>query len=116
MSNDATEIDPRFLRNYSMLLASVWSSDEELTKLLADPTRYATEKGLPVAEGATVEVLRTPGETMPSKAEVSESWSGTPGRHVLRIPETPPIDLGELTEAELDSVAAGDNNIYFFML
>jgi hypothetical protein len=114
--SDATDLDPRFIRDYSMLLASVWSSDEELAKLLADPTRYATDKGLPVAEGATVEVLRTPGDTMPRKDEVARSWTGTPGRHVLHLPETPPIDLGELTEAELDSVAAGDNNIYFFML
>jgi hypothetical protein len=98
-----------FLRAYSSLLSTVWGSDEELARLMADPTAYAKDKGLPVADGSTVRVDRTPHEGLLSKSEIVASWTETPGAHVLRVPPTAPIDLAELTEAELDAVAAGHN-------
>jgi hypothetical protein len=117
MSQDKpTELGPEFYRAYSTLLAAVWSNEDELTKLLADPTRYAIDKGMPVAEGATVQVNRTDGDALPRKEEVAAEWTATPGVHVLRVPSTAPVDISELTEAELDAVSAGDNNIYFFIL
>lgn len=100
-----------FLRSYSSVLTTVWGSENELAKLLADPTGYARSKGLPVAAGATVRVDRTPHEGLLHKSEIVASWTGTPGVHVLRVPPTAPIEVNELTDAELDTVAAGHNFI-----
>jgi len=100
-----------FLRDYSSLLTSVWGSQEELDRLMADPTGYATSKGLPVAAGATVQIDRTPHEGLLHKSEIVASWTATPGVHILRVPPSAPIEVSELTDAELDTVAAGANFI-----
>ncbi|WFE22197.1 hypothetical protein O7621_02160 [Solwaraspora sp. WMMD937] len=110
------EFDARFGAKYSELVTAVWSSDEELQKLLEDPTAYARRAGLPVEQGATVIVDRAQPSTMYTKDEIMADWNSAPGRHVLHVPETPLIDPSELTESELDAVAAGrapedDNNI-----
>ena len=107
--SDATPND--FDRKYSALLVAVWRDDAELARLLADPTAYAVQAGLPVAEGATVTVDRTQPEGLMTRTEIAEAWS----RHVLRIPEQPLSSLEELTDAELDEVAAG-SNINFFKI
>ncbi|MEV0004755.1 hypothetical protein AB0H28_21085 [Micromonospora sp. NPDC050980] len=116
MSNDEQEYGARFVTKYSELVTVVWRSDEELQRLLADPTGYATAAGLPVAPGATVEVDRAQPATLYTKEQIVADWSGTPGRHVLHVPEVPLVDLNELTEAELETVAGGvaapaDNNV-----
>jgi hypothetical protein len=104
--------DDEFLRSYSSLLTGVWGSKDELTRLLADPTAYAKAAGLPVADGASVRVDRTPHEGLLSKSEIVASWTETPGVHVLRVPPSAPIDMAELTEAELDTISgAGNFNI-----
>lgn len=107
--------DKRFFAKYSELVTKVWSSDDELARLLADPTGYATEVGLPVAPGAVVEVDRTQPENLYAKEQIAADWNAGPGRHLLHVPETPLVDPKELTEDELASVAAGvdapgDNN------
>ncbi|MEU1884783.1 hypothetical protein AB0M91_17250 [Micromonospora rifamycinica] len=116
MSNEEQEFGARFVTKYSELVTAVWRSDEELQRLLADPTGYATAAGLPVSPGATVEVDRAQPTTLYTKDEIVADWSGTPGRHVLHVPEVPLVDLNELTEAELETVAGGvqapaDNNV-----
>ncbi|RKN47595.1 hypothetical protein [Micromonospora endolithica] len=116
MSNDEQEYGARFVTKYSELVTVVWRSDEELQRLLADPTGYATAAGLPVAPGAVVEVDRAQPETLYTKDQIVADWSGTPGRHVLHVPEVPLVDLNELSEAELESIAGGvapaaDNNV-----
>ncbi|WCN79483.1 hypothetical protein [Micromonospora sp. LH3U1] len=116
MSNDEQEYGARFVTKYSELVTAVWRSDEELQRLLADPTAYATAAGLPVAAGATVEVDRAQPATLYTKDQIVADWAGTPGLHVLHVPEVPLVDLNELTEAELETVAGGvapvaDNNV-----
>jgi len=105
------QFDGEFLRNYSSVLTGVWGSQEELDKLMADPTGYARANGLPVAPGATVRVDRTPHEGLLHKSEIVASWTETPGVHVLRVPPSAPIEVSDLTDAELDTVAAGANFI-----
>jgi hypothetical protein len=116
MSNEGQEYGALFVAKYSELVTAVWRSDTELQALLADPTAYARAAGLPVADGATVEVDRAQPETLFAKDEIVADWAGTPGRHILHVPEVPLVDLSELTDAELESVAGGvapnaDNNI-----
>lgn len=113
--------DKRFFAKYSELVSKVWSSDEELARLLADPTGYATATGLPVAPGAVVEIDRTQPENLFTKDQIVADWNAGPGRHVLHVPEIPLVDPKELTEDELASVAAGvdapaDNNFIVAVL
>lgn len=117
MSGETQEFGPGFIRRYSELMTAVWASDQELTKLLNNPTQYAIEKGLPVAPGATVKVDRTQPQGLFQKSTIIEDWSSTPGSHVLHVPATPLIELSELTDAELDTVSAGtDNNNYIVIV
>jgi hypothetical protein len=109
MSEDI-ELGARFISNYSTLLSTVWKDEAELNRLLADPKAYAVEKHLPVEEGAVVTVDRTAHESLLHKNEVVDAWTGTPGAHVLLVPANAPTELAELTDAELDAVAAGANN------
>ncbi|WP_436528705.1 hypothetical protein [Actinoplanes sp. HUAS TT8] len=96
-----------FVRKYSELMLGVWRDDAELTKLLADPTKYATEAGLPVDAGATVTLDRGQKESLFTKDEVIGDWTKTPGQHILHVPETPLVDLSELTDDQLETVAGG---------
>ena len=106
----AEELSTKFIRNYSELLMNVWRDEDELRKLQANPTAYAAEIGFDLEPGSRVEIIREALETMPTKAEVAAKWHGTPGVHTLIVPEEPLIDADELSEAELDSVTAGNNN------
>jgi hypothetical protein len=107
-----TELNlPRsFEQSYSDLLLNVWRDEDEMRKLLANPTKYATEVGLPVTAGSTVVIEGLDRTELPRKAEVLENWNGTPGRHIIVVPREPLVDLAELSDAELDIVTAGDNN------
>lgn len=107
----SAELSTKFILSYSELLMNVWRDDDELHKLLADPTTYARERGFDVEPGARVRVEHSALDAMPTKAEVSAKWSGTPGVHTLIVPQEPLINADELSEAELDAVAAGDNNV-----
>lgn len=106
----AEELSTKFVRTYSELLMNVWRDDDELRKLLADPTAYATELGFELEPGDRVAIEHVALETMPTKGEVYAKWHGTPGVRTLIVPEEPLIDEAELSEAELDAVAAGSNN------
>jgi hypothetical protein len=115
-----TEYGPSFIRTYSNLVADVWRSDEEEARLTADPTAYAIEKGLPVAEGATVVLDRTQPEGLYHRDTIVEDWTKQAGVHVLHVPAIPLVDLDELSDAELDAVSAGlasaDNNNNVFVI
>lgn len=108
--SETEEFGAEFVQKYSDLMLGVWSSDEELASLLADPTGYTTAKGLPVAPGARVEVDRTQPEGLFHKDELVADWTATPGVHILHVPASSLVELAELNEAELDSVSAGSNN------
>jgi len=110
----------QFIRKYSELLLNVWRDEDELRKLLANPTQYASDLGFELEPGAVVAVEDADLTDMPTRSEVDAKWSGTPGQHTLVVPKEPLIDLSELSDAELDSVAAGmadnNNNIILIIL
>jgi hypothetical protein len=111
---NGTDYGPAFIRSYSQVMTGVWTSEAEERRVEADPTAYAIEKGLPVTPGSTVRLDRSQPAALFTHDEIVEDWTRTPGIHVLHIPETPLVDVNELTEAELDAVGAGmaeSNNI-----
>jgi len=105
------ELQAAFIKNYSSLIVGLWTSEAETAKLAENPTAYAREKGLPVAPGAVVQVDSTPHDGLLRAEEVIRDWLATPGTHVLHAPATPLVDLDELADADLEAVAAGDNNV-----
>ena len=79
--------------------------------LLADPTAYAISKGLPVASGATVQLDRSQPTGPFRQQEIVADWTADPASPVLHVPATPLVDFDELTDAELETVGAGNNVI-----
>jgi hypothetical protein len=100
-----------FTRKYVDLLVKVWRDDDERRRIVADPTGYAIEAGLPVAPGDVVVLDRSQLEHLPTRQDVMSKWNEGASTHILIVPETPLIDTAELSEAELDLAAAqADNN------
>jgi hypothetical protein len=101
-----------FTRKYVDLLVTVWRDEDEHRRLVADPTAYAVQAGLPVAPGDVVVLDRSELEHLPTRTDVMAKWDEGARTHVLIVPETPLIDTAELSDAELDLAAAqGDNNV-----
>jgi hypothetical protein len=101
-----------FTRKYVDLLVNVWRDEAEQRRIVADPTAYAIEAGLPVAPGDVVVLDRSDLEHLPTKDDVMAKWNEGATTHVLLVPQTPLIDTAELSEAELDLAAAmADNNV-----
>jgi hypothetical protein len=109
------ELGSAFIRNYSSLLTTVWTSEAEAAKLAEDPTAYASAKGLPVDAGAVVRIDTAPHEGLFHKDEVIADWTATPGVHILHVPATPVVDLDELKDADLEAVSAGDTVIVIIL-
>jgi hypothetical protein len=111
MTGNADDLGPRFIRQYSELMSGVWVSDDELAKLQSNPTQYAIDKGLPVEPGARVVLDRSqPADGLFQRQQIIADWTATKGTHILHVPATPLVDPSELSESELDAVAAGNNN------
>jgi len=111
----SSELGSTFIKNYSSLLTTVWTSEAEAAKLAEDPTAYARAKGLPVDQGAMVRVDSTPHEGLFHKDEVIADWTATPGVHILHVPATPVVDLNELQDADLEAVTASDTFIVIIL-
>ena len=100
-----------FLSNYSKLLVAAWSDESVGDRLVANPKAVLAEFGLQVPDNANVNVVRQipPQHGEPDANVQVRLWeeglkSGTIEMHV---PEAPAIDMGELSESELEGVAGG---------
>jgi hypothetical protein len=100
----------QFLKDYNALILGVWQDTGEEAKLIADPTGYAKQSGLPVEDGKTVVLDRSQPNGMLVGSKLIEGWNGE-GQHVLYVPAAPLVNFDELSEDELESVAGA-----FFML
>jgi len=96
--------DKQFLRDYQTLILGVWQDSAEEPKLVADPTGYAKQHGLPVEAGKTGVLDRSQPNGMLLGSQLVQAWNGD--THILRVPSTPPIDFDELNEEELQEVSA----------
>ena len=95
----------QFLKDYNALIIGVWQNDGEEALLIADPTAYAKQHGLPVEDGKTVVLDRTQPNGMLIGSKLVEAWNGE--NHVLRVPAVPLIDFDELSEDELEAATGG---------
>ena len=103
-----------FVNAYTRVLITAWSSEEFSAKLDGNPREALAEAGLEVPAGARIEVVRTvPEGQHETNLDVQVAlWERglESGTFEFHIPETPQIDMAELSEGDLDSIAAGDVN------
>ncbi len=105
-----------FVNAYTRLLITTWSSDEFAAKVDTDAAGALRECGLELPAGATVELVRIipEGEHEGSLDVQIEAWErGQATNHyTLHVPDTPQVDMAELTEGDLDAIAAGEGDYY----
>jgi len=94
-----------FLDKYLDAMGSAWRSADEEAKLVANPTAYAAEKGLPVQPGAVVKLDRAQPDSMFTAAQLVRDWTAKPGEHILHVPAQELITEADLTDVELETVA-----------
>ena len=102
-----------FVNAYTRALITAWSSEEFSRRLDQDPKAALAEVGLQIPADAQVELVRTVPEgshegSLDAQVALYETGLAT-GRYEFHIPETPQIDMAELSEGDLDAVAAGSS-------
>lgn len=99
-----------FVDAYTRLLITTWSSEEFAARLDTDMAGALAEVGLIVPASATVERIREiPEVQREGGLDVQvEAWErGLETNHFfLHIPDTPQVDISELTEGDLEGIAA----------
>jgi hypothetical protein len=103
-----------FVNAYTRVLITAWSSEEFASKLQNNTREALAESGLELPGNAEVVLVRSiPSNTqegsLDKQIELYERGLQT-GRFEFHIPETPQVDVAELSEGDLDGVAAGDIN------
>ena len=101
-----------FVNAFTRLLITAWSSEEFSARLVGDPRSALAEVGLEVPANAEIVLDRSiTGQregNMDGQVALWEEGLAT-GRFELHVPETPQIDTAELSESDLDAVAAGSS-------
>lgn len=103
-----------FVNAYTRVLITAWSSEEFAAKLTSNTREALAEGGLELPGNAEVVLVRsvptsTQDGSLDKQIDLYERGLET-GRFEFHIPETPQIDVAELSEGDLDGVAAGDVN------
>jgi len=103
----------QFVDAYTRLLITTWSSEEFENRLTSDMQGALTEVGLEVPANATVERIREVPEGRQQTerggldVQVAEWERGLDtGHFYLYIPDTPQVDISELSEGDLEGIAA----------
>ncbi len=103
-----------FVNAYTRVLITAWSSEEFARKLETSPREALAESGLELPANAEVVLVRSIPEerdqgNLDKQVGLYEQGLSS-GRFEFHIPETPQVDVAELSEGDLDGVAAGDIN------
>jgi hypothetical protein len=103
-----------FVNAYTRVLITAWSSEEFARKLETSPREALAESGLELPANAEVVLVRTIPDgrhegSLDVQIDLYERGLDS-GRFEFHIPETPQVDVAELSEGDLDGVAAGDIN------
>ncbi|WP_079175123.1 hypothetical protein [Streptomyces malaysiense] len=99
-----------FVSAYTKVLTNAWSDDNYVTKLEQNPRVMLAEQGLELPANATVRIVRAIGGDPDLEAQVALWAAGkASGVYELRVPSSPQIEDRELSEADLEAVAGGDN-------
>ncbi|MEU8268720.1 hypothetical protein AB0B89_16305 [Sphaerisporangium sp. NPDC049002] len=100
-----------FVNSYTRVLITAWSSEEFSAKLDSNPREALAEAGLELPAGAQITLVRTVPEghhdtNLDVQVGLWERGLDT-GVFEFHVPETPQIDMAELSEGDLDSISAG---------
>jgi hypothetical protein len=100
-----------FVNAYTRVLITAWSSEEFAARLDSNPRAALAESGLELPAGAEVVLVRNIPEghhesNIDVQVALYERGLET-GTFEFHVPETPQIDMAELSEGDLDSIAAG---------
>ena len=103
-----------FVNAYTRVLITAWSSEDFAQTLESNPRQALAEAGLELPGSAEVVLVRTIPDgrhegNLDRQIDLYEEGLVT-GRFEFHIPETPQVDVAELSESDLDGVAAGDVN------
>jgi hypothetical protein len=103
-----------FVNAYTRVLITAWSSEEFARKLETSTREALAEGGLELPGNAEVVLVRSIPDgrhegSLDVQIDLYEQGLAT-GRFEFHIPETPQVDVAELSEGDLDGVAAGDIN------
>jgi hypothetical protein len=105
-----------FVNAYTRILINAWSSEEFAARLDGDPKTTLRESGLDIPVDAQIVLVRQFPEDQPEgdlDVQIALWERGLETKvYELHIPETPQVDTAELTEGDLDSIAAGSILIY----
>jgi hypothetical protein len=109
-------LDPRkraeFVNAYTRALITAWSSEAYAARLDTDARGALAEAGLQIPADAEIVIQRSVPSGQPHEGNLEvqvELWEVglATGRYEFHIPETPQIDMAELSEGDLSDVAAG---------
>jgi hypothetical protein len=100
-----------FVNGYTRALITAWSSETYAEKLASNPRAALAEAGLELPADAEIVIVRTAPEghnegNLEVQVDLWEMGLAT-GRYEFHIPETPQVDVAELSEGDLADVAAG---------
>jgi hypothetical protein len=100
-----------FVNAYTRVLVTAWSSEEYARTLESTPREALAESGLVLPADADIVIVRTIPEGtrdggLDLQVELYEQGLTT-NRFELHVPETPHIETTELSDGDLDGVAAG---------
>jgi hypothetical protein len=103
-----------FVNSYTRVLITAWSSEEFARTLESNARQALAEAGLELPANAEVVLVRTIPDSrhegnLDRQIDLYEEGLQS-GRFEFHIPETPQVDVAELSEGDLDGVAAGDIN------
>jgi len=100
-----------FVNAYTRVLITTWSDDAFADRLDTDPPAALRECGLDLPAGVRVQIVReiADGEQEGSLDVQIEAWEhgAETGQYSIYVPGTPQVETAELTESDLDSIAAG---------
>lgn len=100
--------DPQqFSNTYLVMFNKLWASETEIERLRANPRQYAIDAGLPVDDGAEVRVDESEMDGLYTTEQLVNDWTADAAVHILHAPPAPTFDVAELSDIELDAVAAG---------
>lgn len=101
-----------FVNSYTRVLINAWSSEDYAAKLETDPRGALAEAGIELPGDATVTISRAVPDASNSEGGVEvqvdlfETGLET-GHFEFKVPLVPQVDTAELSESDLEGVAAG---------
>lgn len=98
-----------FVRTWGTVLMRTWEDDDYKARLHADPAGTLREAGLDIEDGADVALETPPADAGPDldrQIELYEEGRGS-GSYVFYVQESNQLQTQEVSEQELEGVAAG---------